>query len=54
MCQARNTKSIIVYTTGNEKMIKIITDVRVYSGAELSPGNYLLSTRSSFSPKVSK
>jgi len=39
---------------GNEKMVKIITDVCVYSGAELSIGHYLLSTRSSFPPKVSK
>jgi hypothetical protein len=48
MLQARNTKSVIDYTTGNEKMAKIIKDVSVYSGAALSTDYYLLSIRISF------
>jgi len=42
--QARNTKSVIDYTTGHEKMAKIIKDVPVCTGAELSKDHYLLST----------
>jgi hypothetical protein len=48
--QARNTKSVTDYTTGNEKMTTIVNDVRVYRSVELNTDHYLLSTRLSFPP----